>query len=372
MKHTLAVLFAMFCFCATQPALAAKAADASAPEVGNPVLLAAQSTSKLQKSREVVVYNWSEYIPSDVLSDFTRETGIKVVYSTYESNEAMYAKLKLLRGREYDVVCPSSYVTEQMVKDGLLRKLDHSKLPELKNIDPNLLSHPHDPNAQYSVPYMWGTVGLIINTKYVPTGSVSKWSDLLRPEFKGKVMLTDDARDAFGLALKSLGKSANATKESEIEEAYNFLVKLHDSVRVFDITAAKQAFVSEEVIIGTSWNGDALVAKEENENLEYIYPEEGTIIWVDSFAITSGAPNPENAHAFINFMLRPEISKRCLDEYLYSSPNLKTLELLDDELRKNRTLNPTAEDLLNSEILISIGAAQPIYERYWEKFKTIR
>ena len=328
---------------------------------------------EVRVKRDIVVYNWSEYIPDDVLEDFTSETGVRVTYSTYESNEAMFAKVKLLGGRSYDVVCPSSYMADLMIKAGMLRKLDHSRLPELANIDPKLMAYQaHDPQGDYSVPYMWGTLGLVINTKYIPKGSVTRWSDLWRPEFKGKILLTDDSRDAFGVALKVLGKDVNTTSEADIAAAYGLLEKLHPSVRVFDVTAAKQALVSEEVIIGTIWNGDALVAKEENPHLEFIYPEEGAIIWVDSFVILNRTDNLNNAYKFINFMLRPDISARCVEEYMYSSPNVKTWELLDEELRSNRVLNPLPEDLENSEVLISVGSAQSIYERYWERVKTLR
>ncbi|MDL2314104.1 extracellular solute-binding protein [Desulfovibrio sp. OttesenSCG-928-C14] len=333
--------------------------------------LPAAAASK-KDAGEVVVYNWSEYIPQDVLDDFTSETGIKVVYSTYESNESMYAKVKLLRGRSYDVVCPSTYFIDLMIKDKLLLKLDHSKLSGFENIDPRLLNHPYDPGNQYSVPYMWGTVGLLINTKHIPSGSVTKWSDLLRPEFKGKVMLSDDTRDTFGVALKALGKSANSMEEEDLKAAYEFLVKLRESVRVFDITAAKQAFVSEEVTIGTIWNGDALVAQEENEDLEFIYPEEGAVMWADSFAITSGAANVDNAYAFISYILRPEVAKRCLEEYQYSTPNLRALDLLDKELLENNVLNPTDADLKNGEMLNGVGAAQALYDRYWERLKALK
>lgn len=321
---------------------------------------------------EVVVYNWSEYIPQDVLDDFTKETGIKVVYSTYESNEAMYAKVKVLRGKSYDIVVPSTYFIDLMIKDGLLSKLDHSKIQGFENIDPKLLNQAYDPGNAYSIPYMWGSMGIMINTKYVKPGSVTKWSDLLKPEFKGKVMLSDDARDGMGAALKAVGKSANSTDPADIEAAYNFLVKLRGSVRVFDITASKQAFVGEEVTVGTSWNGDALVAREENDALEYVYPEEGAIVWVDSFAITSGAANVENAYAFISYMLRPEVALRCMEEYQYSTPNLGALKLLDEDQLNNRILNPSAEDLKNSETLIGVGQAQTIYDRYWERLKAIR
>lgn len=319
---------------------------------------------------EVIVYNWSEYIPQDVLENFTRETGIKVVYSTYESNEAMYAKLKLLRGGSYDVVVPSSYFIKLMTADGLLSELDHNKLPGINNIDPKLMNQSYDPGNKYSIPYMWSSVGIMYNKKYVNAEHVKTWKDLLRPEFKGKLMLSDDVRDTMGVALKALGHSANSKDEEEIKEAYEFLVKLLPSVRVFDITATKQAFVAEEVVVGMSWGGDAVVAQQENPDLVYVYPEEGALVWIDNLAITSNGPNKENAYAFINYMLKPEVALRCMQEYHYSTPNVETLKLLDEKNRQNPAINPTARDLMYSEVLDFVGQAQTYYNTLWERLKT--
>ena len=319
---------------------------------------------------EVVVYNWSEYIPQDVLNDFTRETGIKVVYSTFESNEAMYAKVRLLGGRSYDIVVPSNYILEMMIKDKLLSPIDLSKLDNFKNLDPQLLNRDFDPQNQYSVPYMWGTTGLAYNSKYVSADKVAQWADLLRPEFKGKIILSDDLRDTFSLALCAKGLDPNTTKEADIKTAYQFLKELKPSVRVFDVTATKQTLITEEVWLGTIWNGDFLVAQEENEDLRFVYPTEGVIAWIDSFVILREAPNKENALTFINYMLRPEVAKRCIEEYYYSSPNLAGIALLDDELRNNQVLVPTPEIMSRMVVQESVGEALNVYESYWEKLKT--
>ena len=319
---------------------------------------------------EVVVYNWSEYIPQDVLDNFTKETGIKVVYSTFEANEAMYAKVKLLQGKGYDVVVPSSYFVEQMHKEKLLAPLDKSKLPNLANLDPKTLNQAYDPDNVYSVPYMWGTVGIGYNTKHIPAGSVTKWADLLRPEYKGKVILTDDLRDAFAIALKASGGSLNSADESNIKTAYEFLKQLKSSVRIFDVTAIKQALIGEEVWIGPIWSGDFLVAQEESPNLAFAFPEEGVILWVDCFAIPKGSKNVENAHIFINYMLRPEVAARCVQEYKYSTPNTKALPLLPAELRDNPVLNPGDKELKNGEYIGNLGQALGTYEKYWEVLKT--
>ena len=337
------------------------------------VIAFAGSSFAAQKDKgQVVVYNWSEYIPQDVLDNFTKETGIKVVYSTFESNEAMYAKVKLLRGKSYDIVVPSGYFVDLLRRDKLIQEIDHARLPNLGNLDPKLLDQEYDPGNKYSIPYMWGAVGLAYNTKHVPKGSLTRWNQMLQPEFKGKIILTDDLRDGFGLALRARGHSINTKDEKELKDAYEFLAQLKSSVRVFDVTAIKQALISEEVWMGPIWNGDFLVAEEENENLAYVFPEEGAVLWADSFTIPVGAENLDNAYAFINYMLRPEVAVRCIEEYKYSSPNLKAIELLPDELKNNAILVPGPAELKNAEFTTGIGDALGLYEKYWEQLKTLQ
>ncbi len=318
---------------------------------------------------EVVVYNWSDYIPDDILKAFTKETGIKVIYSTYESNEAMHAKVKVMKGKSYDLVCPSTYMMSQLISEGLVQPLDHSKIPNMKNVDPKLMDLPFDKGNKYSMPYMWGNYGIIVNTKKTKE-PVTSWNDLLRPEFKGKVMLYDDPRMTIGMALLAVGASPNTHNEEDLKKAFDFLSKVRESLRVFDVTAAKRSMVNEEATIGAIWNGDGQLAIDENEDLTFIYPKEGVVVWLDSFGITSGAANVENAHKFINYMLRPEVALRCLQEYGYSTPNLGTLKLMDKDLAANRTLNPTPEDLKKSVVVDAVGDAQRLYNLYWEKFIT--
>ncbi len=320
---------------------------------------------------QVVVYNWSEYIPQEVLDNFTKETGIKVVYSTFESNEAMYAKVKMLRGKSYDVIVPSGYYVDIMRQANLLQKINHAKIPNLKYLDPKILDKEFDPDNHYSIPYMWGAVGLAYNTKYIPKGSLTKWMQLQNPEYKGRIIMTDDLRDAFGLALLAQGRSSNTKKEADIKLGYNFLAKLKPSIRVFDVTAIKQALITEEVWLGPIWNGDYLVAKEEKPELEFVFPQEGAILWVDNFVIPVGAKNVDNAHTFINYMLRPEVAAACVQEYKYSTPNLEAVELLPSDLRNNTVLIPGKKELQNAEFTTGVGNALKIYEKYWEQLKTL-
>lgn len=330
-------------------------------------LLAASMTAGAQD--QLYVYNWSEYMPEEVLSRFTKETGIKVVYSTYDSNEAMYAKLKLTGEGGYDIAVPSTYYVNKMRQENLLRKIDKSKLKNFKNLDPKLLNGSYDPGNEYSVPYLWGTTGIAVNAAEIDPANVTGWADLWKPEYKGQVLLTNDLREVFHLGLSTQGYSGNSTNEQEIKAAYEKLRSLIPNVRLFDSESPKQAYLSGEANIGIIWSGEAFMANQENSDIQYIYPKEGAIIWVDSLVIPANARNPEAAHRFIDFLLKPEIAKIITEEIGYSSPNIKAVELLDEEVRNNRIAYPTEEDLKNAEFQEDVGSAITLYEQYWERLK---
>lgn len=315
------------------------------------------------------VYNWSEYMPDSVLKNFTKETGIKVKYSTYDSNEAMYAKIKTIGSSSYDVIVPSTYYVNKMSKENLLVKLDKSKLPNYKNLDKKLLSRPFDPNNDYSIPYVWGSTGISYNANLV-SEKIDSWENLWNPEYKNSILLNDDMREVFGIALKVLGYSSNSTNPKEIEESYNKLKELLPNVKMFYSESQKQVYLNEEVKLGMNFNGEGFMANEENEAIKYIYPKEGALLWIDSLVIPKGAKNIDNALAFINYLLKPEVSKVISEEIGYASPNAKTLELLDEKTRNNRMIYPNEEDLVNSELQLDVGEALPVYEKYWEKLKT--
>lgn len=318
---------------------------------------------------QLYIYNWTEYMPDEVLTRFTKETGIKVVYSTFDSNEAMYAKLKLTGEKGYDIAVPSTYYVNKMRKENLLQKIDKSKLPNFKNLDPKLLNGSYDPGNEYSVPYLWGTTGLAVNAAEIDPSKVTNWSDLWKPEYKDQILLTNDVREVFHLGLATQGYSGNTTDENEIKAAYDKLRSLIPNVRLFDSESPKQAFLSGEVNIGMIWNGEAFMANQENPDIKYIYPKDGVIIWADSLVIPANARSPELAHKFIDFLLRPEIAKIITEEVGYSSPNLEAVKLLDEEVRNNRIAYPTVDDLKNAEFQNDIGSAITVYEQYWEKLK---
>jgi len=326
-----------------------------------------------KKNKEVVnIYNWSEYISEDIIDGFEKETGIKVNYSTYDSNEAMYSKLKLLDGKGYDLVFPATYFIEKMSSEGLLMPLDLTKIPNYKDIDAGLLDQPYDPKNEYSLPFMWCTTGIAVNTKYIDPTTITSWGDLWREEFKGKVLLQNSIREVFHMALNKLGYSGNSQNEKEIEAAYNELVKLAPSVRLYSSESPKIPFLNEEVYIGLMWGGEAYLASSENPDIVYILPSEGGIAAGDHFVIPAKAANVDNAHKFINYILQPEILAEISEKYGYTSPSSKSKEYLPIEVSESVIINPTIEQLKKVEFQRSVGEKIVVYEKFWEKLKILK
>ena len=324
----------------------------------------------VQADGKLVVYNWAEYIPDGVLADFEKKTGIKVEYSTYENNEVMYSKLKIQKGKGYDIVVPSTYLVSKMRDEGLLQKVDKTKLSNFKNLMPDLLNKPYDPNNDYSIPYLWGSTGIGVNSEEVDPSTVTKWADLWDAKWKGKLLLVDDVREAFGMALQKNGHSVNTKNPDEIKQAYEDLQKLMPNVRVFNADAPREPFLAGDVNLGMIWSGEANMAQKENDKFQYIYPKEGAGFWVDSLTIPVGAENIENAHKFIDYMLKPEVGKKVVEQLGYSTPNKEVKALVDAKLQNNPIIFPPSEILSKAEFQQDVGDAIKLYNDYWEKLKT--
>ena len=324
----------------------------------------------VQADGKLVVYNWAEYIPDGVLADFEKETGIKVEYSTYENNEVMYSKLKIQKGKGYDIVVPSTYLVSKMRDEGLLQKVDKTKLSNFKNLMPDLLNKPYDPNNDYSVPYLWGSTGIGVNSEEIDPSTVSKWADLWDTKWKNKLLLVDDVREAFGMALQKNGHSVNTKNPDEIKQAYEDLQKLMPNVRVFNADAPREPFLAGDVNLGMIWSGEANMAQKENDKIQYIYPKEGSGFWVDSLTIPAGAGNVENAHKFIDYMLKPEVGKKVVEQLGYSTPNKEVKALVDTKLQNNPIIFPPSDILSKAEFQQDVGDAIKLYNDYWEKLKT--
>jgi spermidine/putrescine transport system substrate-binding protein len=284
----------------------------------------------------------------------------------------MYAKVKTLKGKGYDLVVPSTYYVDRMRREGLLQKIDKTRLSNLGNLNPRLLNQPYDPNNEYSIPYLWGTTGIAINTKVIEPQKVTAWADLWDPAYKNRLLLLNDMREVLAIGLKVLGYSVNSTDEKEIRAAYEKLTRILPNVRVFNAESPRTLYLSGEVPLGMDWNGDANMAHQENSNIQYIYPKEGVSMWLDSMVIPIGAEQVEAAHKFIDFVLRPEIAKIISTEVGYTSPNLAAIKLLPEKVRNNRIAYPTEADLKNAEFQVDVGEALSIYEKYWQQLKAGR
>ena len=313
------------------------------------MLQAKESTEEVETSSEqqqLFLFNWGNYIDPELIKEFEAETGIQVVYETFDSNDAMEAKLKQ-GGTRYDIVFPSESSITKLVDQNLLQKLDHSKIKGLENISPFLLNSPVDKGNQYTVPYFWGTVGIMVNTKYIDPESIQTWNDLWKEDFKNKVLVLDGNREALGMALQSLGYSLNSKNEDELKAAEQKLKELKPNVRAVLNEEIKTMMKLEEAPIGMGYSGDAAAVAEENPNVQYILPKDGSAVWTDNFAIAHTAVNIEGAYAFINFMLRPENAARNAEYVGYSTPNEKAKELMDPEVTSDETYYPS-EEIINS------------------------
>lgn len=233
--------------------------------------------------------------------------------------------------------------------------IDRSKIEGFDKLDPELVNLDIDPGNQYSVPYLWGTTGLAVDTSDIEGEQVTAWEDLWDERFEGRVMLTNDMREVFHVGLRVLGYSGNSTNPEEIEAAYEKLSELMPSVRTFNSDAPRMPYLEGETDVGMIWNGEAVMGKDTMPSLEYVYPQEGIIAWLDSFVIPKNAKNPEAAHQFISFVLRPEISALISEEIGYATPNLAAREELSEEVANNRASYPSAQDMLNAEFQTDIG-----------------
>lgn len=322
----------------------------------------------LWSGEKLYVHNWTEYLPEDVIAQFEKESGIEVVYTTFESNEELYAEIRKQEIR-YDLIFPSNHYLDKMRREGLLRKIDRKKVPGIGNIDPALLDRPFDPENHYSIPYLWGTTGIGVNTKLVKSATPKAFADFWKPQFKGRVMLTDDMREVFAIALRVLGYSGNTRKESEIVAAYAKLLDLMPNIRLFSSESQRKVLISGQTPIGSLWNGEAYLALEENPDIHYIYPAEGAIVWMDSMAIPENATNIKGAHKLMAFILRPEIAVQICQKVGYATPNKAAMALLSPGIAQNTTIYPQAEIFEQGEIQLDVGEALPIYQHYWKLLK---
>ena len=304
-------------------------------------------------SKELSVFCWSEYIPQSVIEQFETETGIKVSVENYASNEEMLAKL-LAGGGNYDIIQPSEYVVGALAKDGLLHKIDHAAIPNLKNIDPKFLNMSFDPGNAFSVPFMAGTVGIVINTEKI-TDEIKGFGDVFQAKNKQNIVVLDDAREIVTWGFFAQGTPINDVSDANLEKVKPLLAGWLPLVKVYDSDSPKTALLNGDVALGVVWGGEGAILLNEDKKFQWVIPAEGTHLFIDSLAIPKTSKNVANAEAFMNFILRPDVSKQISDAFPYLNPNLAARELLTPEQRANTASFPTEEQLSRMQIFEDIG-----------------
>ncbi|WP_035788213.1 ABC transporter substrate-binding protein [Butyrivibrio sp. AE3009] len=293
------------------------------------------SDSASGENGKLYVYNWGEYIDEEVIDEFEEETGIKVIYDTFESNEIMYAKLAQ-DSSAYDVVCPSDYMVQKLIQNDLIQELDFGSIPNSANIGAQYYesASDFDPGNKYAVPYCWGTVGILYN-KTMVDDVVDSWDILWDEKYSGQILMQDSVRDAFMVSLLRNGYSMNTKNEDELRVATDDLIAQKPLVQAYVIDQVRDKMIGEEAALGVIYSGEAIYTARENPDLVYVVPKEGTNVWIDSWVITKGSKNVENAQKWIDFMCRGDIALRNFEYITYSTPNTVAQENIEDEDIKN-------------------------------------
>lgn len=337
------------------------------------MLTACGDSSAAASNGEVVVYNWGEYIDPETITMFEEETGIKVVYDEFETNEIMYPKVEA-GASKYDVICPSDYMIRKMIDNDLLAELNFDNIPNAKaNIGSQYWeqSKGFDPENKYSVPYCWGTVGILYN-KTMVDDPVDSWSILWNEKYADNILMQDSVRDAFMVALKLNGNSMNSTDPDELAAARDLLIAQKPLVQAYVIDQVRDKMIGGEAALGVIYSGEAIYTQRENPDLEYVIPGEGTNVWIDSWVVPKNAPNQANAEKFIDFMCRPEIALMNFEYITYSTPNDAARELIeDDDIRNSTIAFPDLSQYDNLETFSYLGEeGDSLYNSMWKEVKS--
>lgn len=322
-------------------------------------------------SNLLYVYNWGEYIDPETIEMFEEETGYKVIYDVFETNEIMYPKVAA-DPSQYDVICPSDYMVAKMTEAGLLAELDYDAMPNAKaNIGEEYweTARGFDPENKYCVPYCWGTVGILYNTDLVDD-VVDSWDILWDEKYNDDILMQDSVRDLFAVALKKLGYSLNTLNEDELQEAKELLIEQKKLVQAYVIDEVRDKMIAGESALGVIYSGEAEFCREENESLRYCIPKEGTNVWIDGWVVTNDSRHKKAAAAWIDFMCRGDIALKNFEFLYYSTPNTAAMELMDEETLENDVLFPNVSEL-DLEPFRYIGEeGDRLYYRLWKEIKS--
>ena len=321
-----------------------------------------------EDGKVINVLNWSSYIPSDVIEDFEKETNIKVNYSTYSSNEELLAKVSSAKEGTYDLIFPSDYMIEIMKTRNIIDTIDLSKLENKDNINPNYLGLEFDINNEYSLPFIAATTVIAVNREKI-SDYIDSYNDLLNHKYKNEIVLIDDQRIIIGMGLLANNYDMNSTNKEQLEASKEWLLKLKPNLKAYDSDSPKNFLITEEASIAVLWNAEAALAKEENPNIEIIFPKEGIALSIDNFVIPKGAKHQEEIYLFIDYILRPDIMKRIIESYPYKNINKETDKLLSENYLLNDAANISDKNMKYGYFVKNIGEDVKLYDKIWAQIK---
>ena len=330
------------------------------------------SSGKGSSDNTITVLNYGKYIDESVLDSFEQETGITVKYEEYEDPEEMYTKYKA-GAIDYDVICTSDYIIEKLIGEGEVKKIDYSSMPNYDNVDQEIIdmSASFDPTHEYTVPYFYGTLGILYNKKMVDPADLTSWDCLWNGKFKDNMIMINSVRDAFAPALKTLGYSLNETDPDKLDQAYDILNKQSSDVLAYYVDETCDEMVAENAAIAVCYSGEAASAMDENENLGYIVPEEGSNLWIDSWFIPKTCQNKEGAEAFLNYICGDEPAMLDFEYVYYASPIKSVIEGQDEDFKENEAVNPPAELLSRCEVYRAFTDEEAtLYNTLWQRLKS--
>ncbi len=334
------------------------------------LLLSGCSMRQEKNDSSLVVFNYGDYIDRDTITMFEEETGIRVKYEEYLTPEDMYTKYSS-KVINYDLICTSDYMIQKMNVEGRLLPIDTSQMEYYKNTDPRYLDFckTFDPDNQYALPYLWGTVGILYNEKMVKD-KVDSWSILWDEKYKNRIIMQNSMRDAFLVPLKIMGASLNTEDQKELKAAQEMLYRQKPLVEAYLVDEIRDAMIAGDAAIAVTYSGDATEAMDANEDLSYVVPKEGSNVWFDCWAIPDSAKHKKEAEQFIDFMNREDVARMNFEYIYYGTPNKKVFESLDEDTREDETIFPP-EDVLNKcEVYQYLGEkTDRYYNRLWKELK---
>lgn len=326
-------------------------------------------TSLLAYAQKNIInlYAWADDLPQEILRDFEKRTGIHVNSLSYDSNETMFAKIKSTRTQQFDIIEPSNYYLKLLANQGLITKLDRKRLKGLERIDSKFFSGDY---SSYGVPFYFGATGILVNKRFHDPSEIHQWRDLAKAKYTNKLLLLNEPREVYSMALLALGHNPNTENIAQIDEAHRYLKKMLPNIKLFNSDAHLNLFVDEDVTLGMMWNADAARAQAENPSLQFIYPEDGFVIYVDNYAILEDAPHKENAYRFLSFLLQPDVAARISRLTGYAITNRSAMQHLPESMRKNATFYPSQAILKHGYLQKSIPPKlMRYYDKHWQALK---